>query len=410
MKILMVLNKSYHEDMRAQREVSALAQAGHSVTVLCFRDSLFSAPHLPNVSILQCPIRRKRHGRIRYALEYMIYFAWCMLALALQVAKERFDVLQIFLHPEPLILAGVIPKLCGVRVLADWMDLGLELYETKYLCFRYAPIPILFRLSERLVTALADNIIFPNKAFPNTLSGRGVEIVRHEIVMNAADSELFRSDMAHEPRTKASRLLFTGNLSERSGVHSLLKAFAKVERAHPDWTLTILGEPIDRGAADLSKNANLFPKVQFTGRVAVSEVLAYMSATDIGIIPTKDTPFTRCNVPTRLLEFGAAGIPVVCSDLPGIRDYFDDRHVLFYKPDSPADLADRIIKLMGDHDLRRSLAQGLRKRSEELSWTSFRAAYLQVVATLGCDSAGNWGTPPASRLKAIGTGAETTAA
>lgn len=383
MKILMVLNKSYHEDTRAQRELSALSQAGHSVRLFCFRDSLLAAPHLQNVCVHQCPIRRKRRGRLCYGLEYMVYLLWCSVALALQVTKERFDMLQIFLHPEPLILVGVIPKLCGVKILADWMDLGLELYETKYSHFLYAPIPVLIRVSERLVTAVADNIIFPNKAFPNSLSSRGVKIPRYEIIMNSADTELFWSDMLRKPGIKATRLLFAGNLSQRSGIRSLLEAFAMVEEVYPDCALTILGDPIDCSAADLSKNACLSPKVHFTGRVPISEVAAYMRAADIGIIPTSDTPFTRCNVPTRLIEFGATGIPVVCSDLPGIRDYFDERHVLFCEPDNPADLARCILDLIGDYDLRQSLAQGMRKRSEELSWVSSRAAYLQLVAALG---------------------------
>jgi glycosyltransferase involved in cell wall biosynthesis len=396
MRILVVLNKSYHEDPRPQRMVSALSQAGHSVSALCFSDPLFSPAHCKNVSFLQCPIGRKRSGRLRYVLEYMVYMLWCSITLALQVARGRYDVLQVFLHPEALVLVGLIPKLAGVRILSDWEDLGYELYRTKYRSCRYDPLPRLIRVFEQIVIAISDGIMFPNQAFLDALSSRGVNVPRHKIIMNAADHVIFASQAPPKLRVEATRLLYTGALSERNGIHVLLEAFAKVERTIPARILTVLGNSIDFSTANLGEKACLSARTYFGGRVSLSKVAAHIRAADIGIIPTSETPFTRCNVPTRLFEFGTVGLPVICADLPGIRHYFDDRHVLFHKPDDSAELARLIIKLIGDYELRQSLAQSLQARCMELAWTRSRETYLGLVECL----AGGWHSETCAKTRA----------
>jgi glycosyltransferase involved in cell wall biosynthesis len=395
MRILMVLNKSYHEDPRAQREVSALSQAGHFVKVLCFSDPSLCPPRIQNVVFLQCPIRRRRSCRLRYVLEYMTYLLWSSVVSLWQLATRGYDVLQVFLFPEPLVLVGLIPKLAGVRVLSDWMDLGYELYDTKYPGSGYDPLRFLIRISERVVVGISDSIIFPNRAFLDALSSRGVVFPRYRFVMNGADLEVFPFQHPPTRKAKATRLLFTGTLSERNGVYILLEAFAEVERTVSDCILTALGDPIDLSTTNLCKTACRHARVHFTGRVPLSEVAVYLRAADIGLIPTSETPFTRCNVPTRLFEFGAVGLPVICADLPGIRQYFDERHVLFHKPDDSAELARLIIKLIGDYELRQSLVQSLQARCMELAWTRSREMYLGLLESL----AGGWHSETCAKQK-----------
>jgi glycosyltransferase involved in cell wall biosynthesis len=382
MQILMVLNKSYHEDPRAQREISALSQAGHFVRVLCFSDPSLSPPRIQNVVFFQCTLKRRRSCRFRYVFEYITYLLWSSVVSLWQLARRRYDVLEVFLFPEPLVLVGLIPKLAGVRVLSDWMDLGCELYDTKYSVSSYDPLRFLIRISERVVVAISDSIIFPNRAFLEALSSRGIRVPRYRFVMNAADLEVFSFQHPQMRKAKATHLLFTGTISERNGVRVLLEAFAEVERKVSDCILTVLGNSIDLSTTKLCKKAYRNARVHFTGRVSLSEVAACLRAADIGLIPTCETPFTRCNVPTRLFEFGAASMPVICADLPGIRQYFDDRHVVFYKPGDCTDLARRILRLIGDYELRQSLGQSLQARCMELAWKRSRQTYLDLLESL----------------------------
>lgn len=382
MRVLMVLNKSYSADPRAQRAVSALSRAGHAVIVLSFADRACSPPELPNVVFRECPIRRRRSSRFRYLLEYGMYLTWSIYVSITTLVRLRYDILQVFLLPEPLVLVALIPRLCGVRIVSDWMDLGYELYETKYPRRRGDALHALIRISERLVIAISHVTIFPNKMFINALTSRGIIPPKSCIILNAADPEVFQP-VAHNPKEKACRLLFSGTISRRNGVPVLLEAFAQVRVARPDCTLTILGEQVDSEIGRVCASTDPHLGVQYVGRIPVAAVPKYLSSADIGIIPTSATPFTRCNVPTRIFEFGTVGLPVICADLPGIRQYFGDHHVLFHVPDDAANLAQRMLQLLDDPDLRKVLADGLRQRCGELSWDRSRTEYLRLISAIG---------------------------
>jgi glycosyltransferase involved in cell wall biosynthesis len=377
-KVLIVLNKSYHEDPRAQRAISALTQAGCSVIVLNFAERSYSLPDIPNVVFLTCPISRRRSGRLRYVLEYTTYLVWLMFVTSALLVRSRYDVLQISILPEPLVLVALIPRICGVRIVSDWMDLGYELYETKYPARRRDVLHCLIRVSERLVTAISDITIFPNRAFIDALNRRGVTPKESCVILNAADTEVF-APSSRKLSDKARRLVFSGTISRRNGVHVLLEAFKKVRAFVPDCSLSVLGERIDSVCDGITNSSG----VDFVGRIRLAEVPTYLRSADIGIIPTSDTPFTRCNVPTRLFELGALGMPVICADLPGIRQYFDERHVLFHVPDDAADLTQCILKLLWAPELQKSLAEGLGQRCAELSWNQARGDYVELMLALG---------------------------
>ena len=73
MNVLLIVNKSYAEDPRAQRAVTALSAHGHQVDVIAFRDRRYPVPDLPGVRFLPVPIARSRRNRLAYLLEFAFY-------------------------------------------------------------------------------------------------------------------------------------------------------------------------------------------------------------------------------------------------------------------------------------------------------------------------------------------------
>ena len=43
---------------------------------------------------------------------------------------------------------------------------------------------------------------------------------------------------------------------------------------------------------------------------------------DLALLPLADTPWNRNISPVKLLEFGACGVPVICSDIISLRNAF----------------------------------------------------------------------------------------
>ena len=89
---------------------------------------------------------------------------------------------------------------------------------------------------------------------------------------------------------------------------------ARLARAHPDWTLVMVG-PVVRPLANVKPLEGL-PNVLFTGRVPYAEVPRYVKAFDVCLNPyVLDEVAEHCS-PLKLYEYVATGKPVVSVDMP----------------------------------------------------------------------------------------------
>lgn len=125
-----------------------------------------------------------------------------------------------------------------------------------------------------------------------------------------------------------------GYLSERIDM-DILVAIADagltlliVGAKRPSWEPERFRELIDR------------PNVRYTGPVPSTSVISYMSAIDVGITPYGASAFNAASFPLKTLEYLAAGIPVVSTDLPASRWLRDDIAALF-----PQDVANQVLTL-----------------------------------------------------------------
>jgi glycosyltransferase involved in cell wall biosynthesis len=99
--------------------------------------------------------------------------------------------------------------------------------------------------------------------------------------------------------------------------------------------------------------------------------------------------------PLKVLESMAAGVPVVASDLPSVREILaDGEHGRLVAPDRPAELARAIRILLEYPELRRTLGRQARDHlSRHLSWDHATARLRELYRSLGL--AGPEPAPPA---------------
>ncbi|WP_299645174.1 glycosyltransferase family 4 protein [uncultured Chloroflexus sp.] len=112
---------------------------------------------------------------------------------------------------------------------------------------------------------------------------------------------------------------------------------------------------------DIVIDAQMVPHDQVAARVRQAK---------IGFIPLPDLPKFQHNIPTKLFEFMALGMPVVLSDLPPSRPFAGDGRCAIMVPPHDYDAyADAIIRLLDDPALRRAMgAEGRRRVIHEYNW------------------------------------------
>ncbi len=102
-------------------------------------------------------------------------------------------------------------------------------------------------------------------------------------------------------------------------------------------------------------------------RIPHEEVAARVLQAKIGIIPLPNLPKFRRNVPTKLFEYMALGMPVVLSDLPASRPFVGDGEcAIMVAPDDYNAYADAIIRLLHDPNLYYKMGHAGQQRVREL--------------------------------------------
>lgn len=158
-------------------------------------------------------------------------------------------------------------------------------------------------------------------------------------------------------------VVYTGGLLEWKGVDVLLDA----ARLLPDVYFVIAGG-MEADVHRLREKAGGLSHVRIDGFQPPESVPWYLAAGDLSVVPNRASPAisARYTSPLKVFEAMAAGIALVASDLPSMREILaHERDALLVEPESPEALAAAITRLFADEPLRRRLAQALALRAPQ---------------------------------------------
>ena len=141
---------------------------------------------------------------------------------------------------------------------------------------------------------------------------------------------------------------------ERKGFDILFKAFSELDN---NFILFIIGIPAEM-QIDVLNYATEFGidknKIIMPGYV--ENIWEYYKAMDIFLLPSRSEGFSLA-----LLEAGAAGLPVIVSNIPGNDEIIEDgKNGFLFQVENPEGLRDAIAKLSADNNLMSSFSKNLK--------------------------------------------------
>jgi glycosyltransferase involved in cell wall biosynthesis len=162
-------------------------------------------------------------------------------------------------------------------------------------------------------------------------------------------------------------ILFFGYLVPYKSPDILLKAFPKILKQVSDTLLIFAGNGVmEEELKRLSIELNIDKYIIFAGYVGKEHRPLYYKASDIFCLPS--TMRTECH-PIAILEAMACSIPIVASKIGGIPDIVKDgENGLLVPPKDENALADVIIYLLENKDIRERMGRGGREKVERYSW------------------------------------------
>lgn len=175
-------------------------------------------------------------------------------------------------------------------------------------------------------------------------------------------------------------ILFVGSLTPRKAPDVLLKAMSSVIQKVSNAYLVFVGDGMIREDLEkLAHNLNINQNVRFTGFISDDLKLLYYKASDLFVLPSLSEGFGIV-----LLEASAFGLPLVVSDLDVFRSVINDGYNgMFTKTGDEEDLADKIIYLLQNEDLRIRMGENAKNNSARFSWERVAAetegVYLDLI-------------------------------
>jgi len=168
-----------------------------------------------------------------------------------------------------------------------------------------------------------DLVVSPSKWLLDLHQSAGLITKGKTIISLNPESSTTRT-IGERART-AANFGYLGQLEEHKGVLLLIEAFLKYLSQYPQSgaTLNLVGDgQALKKAVTLSQN---HPAIIFHGRLNRAEVQTFLSSLDCLVVPS----LCYENSPTVIIEAVRQGLPVIASDLGGIRELLSDSSYRF---------------------------------------------------------------------------------
>jgi len=352
----MLVRNAYTHDSRVEKEARTLVAAGHRVTIVAD-----AGPGLPahdtrdGSEVIRVARRGPRLPGLRFALH------------ELRLARRLRGLGPTVLHAhDSNALVPVALAARGLRVpfVYDAHDLWLGRPRRERSRIYFALNQLYYGLVERLCV--------PRAAATITVSPPIAEHLRHryrlrdvELVPNYPEltNELQRRELrdlpgGHEIDPEAPIVLYLGGLMAGRGLEQLVDSIGRL----PSVQLVLLGSGGLSGSL-LARATERGARVHLLAPVAPGDVEAYAASADLGVSPIIGSCLNyRYSLPNKLFQYMAAGIPLVASDFPQVREVVEGaRCGLVADTTRPEPIADAIGRILADRD--EAAAMGARGRA-----------------------------------------------
>jgi glycosyltransferase involved in cell wall biosynthesis len=283
-----------------------------------------------------------------------------LLLLARLMRRTKFD-LCYFRFEAHAFLVFLLRRLFGVPL---FVEVNGDLREE--LAVRGAPrrLAWLCRLAEPPTLAAADRVLPVTETLRNLLCVRYPQIAARTVTIpNGVDTDFFRPSATDETRFVVG---YIGSLVEWQSVDLMIEA-AGILR-NETIAFEIVGDGSERARLEeLCRAQGLTESVRFRGSLPYPSMPDSISRFNVCIAPK--TRLSSGLLPLKFFQYQAMGRPVIVSDVPEMNHLVRDNGTgLVFPVGDAAALADCILKLHRDAELRTRCGAAARRFAESYSW------------------------------------------
>ncbi|KKP96153.1 MAG: Glycosyl transferase group 1 [Candidatus Moranbacteria bacterium GW2011_GWE1_36_7] len=291
-------------------------------------------------------------------------FAWNFLVLSWYLRKDPVDV-----YLTQYITPFFVPK--NVKIVTIIHDISFNFFA------QFIKFSDLFFLKTLIPLSLkrANKIVGVSQFTKNEIEKYyKINPEKVEWIHNSISEEFLSSDVSIEQRENVREkyrlpekfVLYLGTLQPRKNVPHLISAFARIKNEIDETKLVICGNRkshnYDERIDEVIRVNNLEGEVVFPGFIEEADKATIFALAHVFVFPSLYEGF---GIP--VLEAMSQKVPVICSDIPSLREVAQDS-ALYFDPLDLDDFSKKLYDISMDNDLRSELIDSGRKRVSFFSW------------------------------------------
>ena len=384
MKVCMVAYTFYEEDNRVRRYAEALAKRGDQVDAVALRkggqpkEEILNGVHIYRIQ----PRIVNEKSKFTYLGRILAFLIRSMFFLTRKQWSGGYDLVHVHSVPDFEVFSAIIPKLMGSKIILDIHDLLPEFYTSKFKTPKDSFTFSALVAAERMSAAFSDHVIAANHVWEKRIEDRSVGQGKCTTVLNFPDTDIFRK----RGRTRADGkfvIIYPGTLNYHQGLDIAIRAFSRIEAQASEAEFHIYGEG---DQTDMLKSLivelGLQSKVFLNNRLPLDQIAAVIESADLGVVPKRKDGFGNEAFSTKILEFMTLGVPVIVPDTLIDQYYFNDSVACFFRANDEKSLADALLLLIKNRDVRQKLVANASEFVRKYNWDSNKHTYFELVDSL----------------------------
>jgi len=386
--ILMISQAAFPPDIRLEKEIKSLAEAGYKVLVICNQYNKELNPRFE-----YCEINRINALFKSVMLNRIINFPIFINPRILR--KIYWAILEfkpdfIHAHDLPMVpIAIFFKKLFRLTVIFDMHENypeALKAFGKKGL------INFLFKnykaakLLEKFCIKRSDAIITVVRENSERLIKQGVASEKIYLVSNTVDLHTFATEPVDENVLEKYRnkiiLLYAGYVTPERGLDVVVKGMNFLKEKLPRVKLLIIGNGISvSGLKKISDDLSLNDFIEFIEWPGHDKLASYFEAAKIFVSPQPKSDFWDTTIPHKLFEYMSKSKPVLAADSKAIKRIIEETNCgLTYQTGNAEDFAAKALELLAS-DIPFG-ANGYQAVKDKYNWQKDEKVLIELYSNL----------------------------
>ena len=299
--------------------------------------------------------------------------------------RDRYDAIFLYAVPTNGWQTIMVARRFGVPVVFRAIDVSHALRDT-----RFSP---LIKRAERFVYARANHVSANNVALREYCIQHGADPAKSTVNYPGVDFEHFADGSGRQEIRKklgfseSDRVIvYMGTFFRFSGLDKLITDFV-AERSEKSRTrLLLVGDGELREEMEKIVGLhNLYEDVVMTGTVSYGDLPRYLASADVAVAPFVPSLVSHNALPWKVVQYVAAGLPVVATRLDGLSGLFPEGNGVLYA-DSATDVWHQVNRILsGDIDVTDLVASGQMVVRAKCDWSKSVRDFTQILESVSSE-------------------------